>query len=364
VTAVPEDLPASAGPVSLRDWEPLARERLDPATYHYIAGGAGDERTLRDNVEAFSRVRLVPRMLRGTAAGVDTSTVVLGVPLRAPILVAPFAYQGAMHADGELATARAAAAAGLGMCLSTLANRGIEEVAEACGDGLRWFQLYPMADPGMNAEMIARASAAGYSALIVTVDLPPYGVRERELHAPFVLPPDLGLPCIPERSAGAGSPTPEETATELMKLDVSWEDIEGWVASAGLPVLVKGVLSPEDARIAADTGVAGLVVSNHGGRQLDTAVPSIEALPRIVEVVGDRVELLLDSGVRRGTDVLKAVALGARAVLIGRPVAYGLSAGGEAGVRAVLEQLTAETENAMGLCGCRTVAEIDAALVA
>jgi 4-hydroxymandelate oxidase len=360
---VPEEQLDSVWPVNLREWEALARQRLAPPVYHYIAGGAGDERTVRDNVEAFARVRLVPRMLRGTAAGVDTSTAVLGVPLRAPILVAPFAYQGAMHADGELATARAAAAAGLGMCLSTLANHGIDEVAAAGGRGMRWFQLYPLADPGLNAEMIARAAAAGYSALVVTVDLPPYGVRERELHEPFVLPPELGLPCIPRSPDGAGQ-TPAESIAAMMMPDVSWEDVEGWVDAAGLPVLVKGVLSPEDARMAADAGVAGLVVSNHGGRQLDTAIATIDALPRIVEVVGDRVELLLDGGVRRGTDVLKAIALGARAVLIGRPAAYGLAVGGEAGVLAVLEQLTAEVENAMALCGCRSVPEIDPALVA
>jgi 4-hydroxymandelate oxidase len=355
--------PDESAPANLQAWEPLARRVLDAATFGYVAGGAGDERTMRDNCEAFSRLRLVPRVLRGTARGVDASTTVLGAPIAAPIMVAPFAYQGAFHSGGEAATAAAAASRGLGMCLSTLANAGIEEVAEACGEGLRWFQLYPMADQALNDEMVSRAAAAGYRAVIVTVDLPPYGVRERELRHPFTLPAHLGHPCIPEASAGMGSPTPAETV-ERMKLDLEWSDIATWVARWDLPVVVKGVLSAADAELALSHGASGVVVSNHGGRQLDTAIATIDALPAVAEAVAGRAELYLDGGVRRGTDVVKALALGARAVLVGRPVAYGLAAAGRAGVAAVLGQLADETRNALALCGCRTVEEVDRPLVA
>jgi 4-hydroxymandelate oxidase len=353
----------SSGPHNLRDWQLRAETVLDPATFGYIVGGAADERTMRDNEQAFGRLRLIPRVLRGTAAGVDSTSHVLGARLHGPILVAPFAYQGAFHADGELATARAAREAGLGMCLSTLANTAIEEVAAESGEGLRLFQLYPMADPGLNREMLACAKDAGYRATIVTVDLPPYGVRERELVDPFVLPEHLGLPCIPQRSAGAGSPTPAQTS-EMMKLDLSWDDIAGWAGESGLPVIVKGVLAAEDAVLAREHGAAGVIVSNHGGRQLDTAVATVDALPAIADALGGELELWLDGGVRRGTDVVKALALGARAVLVGRPVAYGLAAAGADGVGAVLSQLLAEMRNAMALCGARTLSELGPGLLA
>jgi isopentenyl diphosphate isomerase/L-lactate dehydrogenase-like FMN-dependent dehydrogenase len=347
---------------NLHAWESLAEQTLDASTFGYIAGGAGDERTLHDNCDAFGRLRLVPRVLRGTAGGIDASTTVLGSELAAPIMVAPFAYQGAFHASGEAATAAAAASRGLGMCLSTLANTSIEDVAAANADGLRWFQLYPMADQGLNDEMIARATAAGYRAVVVTVDLPPYGVRERELREPFRLPAHLGLPCIPERSAEAGSPTPAQT-TEMMKLDLGWSDISAWAERWELPLLVKGVLSPVDAALAVDHGASGLIVSNHGGRQLDTAIATIDALPGIASAVDGRAEILLDGGVRRGSDVVKALARGARAVLLGRPVAYGLAVAGQSGVAAVLSQLASETQNALALCGCRTVSEANEALI-
>ena len=356
------DIP-SAWPTNLNAWEPLARDALDAAAFGYIVGGAGDERTMRENAEAFGRRRLVPRVLRGAGQGVDTRTGVCGGRLTAPIMVAPFAYQGAFHPEGEAATAAAAGELGLGMCLSTLSNTGIEEVAAANGEGLRWFQLYPMADQGLNDEMVARAGESGYSAVIVTVDLPPYGVRERELREPFALPPELGLPCIPESSAGEGSPTPRET-TEMMKLDLTWSDIAKWGERWRLPLLVKGILAPADADLAVQAGAAGVIVSNHGGRQLDTAIAAIDALPAVAETVAGRADVLMDGGVRRGTDVVKALALGARAVLVGRPVAYGLAVAGRDGVRAVLAQLVAETENALGLCGCRSVDEVAPELMA
>lgn len=344
-------------PHDYRGWSSRARDALDVATYDYIAGGAADEHTLADNRRAFARIGLIPRVLRGTAAGVDSRTELFGVSCAGPIMVAPFAYQGAFHPEGESGTARAAAELELPFCHSTLANHGFSEVSIASGEGLRLFQLYPMADPGLNSQMLAEARSRGYRAVIVTVDLPPYGVRERELVAPFTLPEELGLPCIPVSEAGAGSPRPVETAA-MMKLDLSWDDIAGWVEECGLPLLVKGVLSPEDARLAIEHGAAGVIVSNHGGRQLDTAIASIDALPAAVEAVAGRGEVFLDGGVRRGTDVLKALALGARAVLVARPVAYGLAVGGQSGVAAVLTRLLEETRNAMALCGARTLEEV------
>ena len=206
------------------------------------------------------------------------------------------------------------------------------------------------------------ALAVAMSLVIVTVDLPPYGARERELREPFCLPAHLGLPCIPESSAGAGSPTPAQT-TEMMKLDLDWSDIADWVKRWDVPVLIKGVLSPRDAELALAHGAAGVIVSNHGGRQLDTAIATIDALPGIASALDGRAEILLDGGVRRGTDVVKALARGARAVLLGRPVAYGLAVSGQTGVAAVLSQLASETENALALCGCRVVSEADEALI-
>ncbi len=339
------------GIVNLSELEALARERLDDATYHYFAGGAADELTLRDNRAAFDRLAIVPRVLRAPGDR-TTATTVLGVDVAQPALVAPVAYQRAAHADGELAIARGAAATGSGMCLSSLATVALEDVAAAAGPGAPlFFQLYPYRDRAMTEEVVQRAADAGFRALVVTVDVPVHGRRERELRHAFALPADSTLPCVPVPAGHRGPITPADV-TALMQPDLDWGDIERFIAMTGMPVVVKGVLAADDARIAADVGAAGVVVSNHGGRQLDTAPATIDVLADVVDAVDGRVEVLLDGGVRRGTDVVKALALGARAVLVGRPVVWALAAAGEAGVREALALLAEETAVALALSGC------------
>ena len=307
-----------SAPVALDDWEALAAERLDPGAYAYIAGGAGDEVTLAENREAFRRLRIEPRVLRGQA-GRTTATTVLGTEVAAPALVAPMAYQGAFHPDAECATAKGAAAAG------TL--------------------------------VIDNAVAAGYRALVVTVDVPVLGRRDRDTRSGFALPPHLRLPSVPIPAGSAGPVTPA-LVSELMNPDLTWDDISRLAARGPLPVVVKGVLCPADADLAAAHGAVAVVVSNHGGRQLDTVPATADALSRVAEAVDGRLEIYLDGGVRRGTDVLKALAPGARAVLVGRPIAYGLAVGGADGVRAVLATLREETDNALALAGCRSPREV------
>ena len=353
---------AELSAVNLAELEPLARERLDVAAYHYFAGGAADELTMRDNRAAFDRLVIVPRVLRGVSEG-STATTVLGAEVAHPVLVAPMAYQRAAHPDGELAIARAAAATGTGMCLSSLATSSIEDVAAAAGPGVPlFFQLYPYRDRGMTEEVIHRAREAGYRALMVTVDVPVHARRERQVRHSFVLPDDWALPCVPVPRDHEG-PLTSEDVTSLMQPDLDWGDVERFMALAGLPVVLKGVLSPDDARIAAEVGAAGVVVSNHGGRQLDTTPATIDVLAEVVDAVQDRIEVLLDGGIRRGTDVVKALALGARAVLVGRPVVWGLAAGGEAGVRQALAMIADETRIALALCGCARPDDVTEALV-
>ncbi|HSL64339.1 MAG TPA: alpha-hydroxy acid oxidase [Gaiellaceae bacterium] len=348
-------------PLNVHDWERLAEERLDAGVFGYIAGGAGDEHTLRDNVEAFRRVRLRPRMLVDVSA-VSTHATVLGHDVSMPVLVAPTAYQRLMHPDGEAATARGAAAAGTVFCHSTLSSLRPAELAHAAPASSRWFQLYWSSDRGFTAALVAEAEENGYTALVLTVDLPVAGRRERDLREAFELPPDLPLPCLSpnlERPADPGAglgPVVDESLT--------WRDLEWLTARTRLPLAIKGVLTREDAVLACEHGAAAVVVSNHGGRQLDGVPASLDALPEVVEAVGDRCEVLADGGVRRGTDVLAALALGARAVLVGRPVLYGLGAAGEDGVRAVLELLRAEVASGLALLGCPSPADVTPAHVA
>jgi 4-hydroxymandelate oxidase len=347
-------------PANLAAWEARARDAMEPGAFGYVSGGAGDELSIAGNRTAFGALGLVPRMLRGIGAA-RTQTTVLGAPIAAPVMVAPMAYQGCVHPQGDLNVAAAVAQAGLGMCLSSLANHDLREVAAAGQGGLLWYQLYPYRDAGMTAEVVARAVASGYRALVVTVDVPAYGVRERDIASGFAVPSDLPLPSVPV-PPGMASITPEEVSA-LMKLDLGWGDIERFAQTAGVPVLVKGLLHPGDAARAVEAGASGLIVSNHGGRQLDTAIPTIAALPAIVDAVAGRAEVYLDSGVRRGTDVVKALALGARAALIGRPVAWANGVAGREGVAAVLAQIVTEVENAMILTGCADVTEIGPDLV-
>jgi 4-hydroxymandelate oxidase len=351
-----------SGVVNVHDFEELAREHLSEAAYHYFAGGAADELTLDENRAALRRIALVPRVLRATA---DRSTTVelLGRELSFPVLVAPMAYQKVAHPEGELATARAAAAAGTAMCVSSFANHPLEEIAAAAQSAATlFFQLYPYRDRAVTAEVVARAEAAGYQALFVTVDVPVYGRRERERRRPFTLPDDCELPCVPAPRGHVGPLTPEDVS-RLLRPDLSWRDIEELMSLTALPLVLKGLLSADDARIAADVGAAGVVVSNHGGRQLDTAIAAIDALPAVTAAAGDRLTVLMDGGVRRGTDVLKALALGARAVLVGRPVVWALAAGGRRGVEDVLRLLHEEIADALVLAGCATPADATPELV-
>ncbi|HVU78896.1 MAG TPA: alpha-hydroxy acid oxidase [Gaiellaceae bacterium] len=336
-------------PLNLQDYEALACERLAAGPLGYYAGGAGDELTLRDNIEAFRRWQLRPRMLVDVEA-CTTATTVLGTEVSMPVLVAPTAFQRVAHPDGEVATARAAKAAGTIYCYSTLATSTPAEVSEPGGN--RWFQLYVFRDEGITRDLIAQARDNGFGALVLTVDAPVRGNRERDLRTGFAIPED-----VPIASIGRGGITPKQMF-ELISPSLTWRDLDRIASEAGLPLLVKGLLTAEDARIACEHGTAGIVVSNHGGRQLDGVSATIDALPEVVDAVGGRLEVLVDGGVRRGTDVVKALALGAKAVLIGRPVLWGLTCDGEAGVARVLDLLRAETFTALQLVGCVSPAEV------
>jgi len=325
--------------VTVDDYELLAREILPEGFAGFVAGGAGDERTLAWNRRAFDRWVLRPRFLRGVAAA-DPSTQLFADQLALPVLIAPWAYQRSAHPDGELATARAAARAGTIMCVSTTAVELLEDIAAASA-APKWWQLYVFADRGFTAEMLGRVSSAGYTALVWTIDLNAYGLRHRETRVGYEPPISL---------------TTDDLAYDP---SISWDDV-AWIRehAPGLSLLLKGILTAADAELAVAAGADGIVVSNHGGRQLDTSPASLDALPEVIETIGGRIPVLVDGGVRRGTDVVKALALGASAVMIGRPAAWGLAAGGEDGVVDVLRILRDELENAMTLCGCATVSDI------
>lgn len=352
--------------VNLMDLEALARERLTPMAYEYYAGGAGDEVTLRENRAAFERVALRYRVL-ADVAGRSARTRVLGEDVSLPVLVAPTAFHRLASEEGELATVRAAGAAGTVMVLSTLATHTVEDVL-AAASGPVWFQLYVYKDRAVTEALVRRVEAAGCRALVLTVDSPLLGRRERDVRNRFHLPPELSVKNLLPAGMGALGPDRHDSGLAayfqtLLDPGITWRDV-GWLRSiTRLPVLVKGVVRGDDAARAIDEGAHGVVVSNHGGRQLDGAPPTIEVLPEVVDAVGGRGEVLLDGGVRRGTDVLKALALGARAVLVGRPILWGLAAGGEAGVRRALELLRSELDLAMALAGVRSVGEVGRDLV-
>jgi (S)-2-hydroxy-acid oxidase len=340
--------------LNVGDYERAAEERLDPAAFAYFAGGANDEWTLRENSAAFERWVLRPRVLVDVS-DVTTTATVLGADVSLPVLVAPTAYQRMAHPEGELAMARAAAAAGTVLCLSTLATATIEEVAAAAAEGKRWFQLYWSRDRSVVQDLLERVEAHGYGAVMVTVDLPHLGRRERDLRSGFEIPEDVPVPAFLGLAKGASTP---DQIKFLIDNSLTWRDLE-WLRSAtSLPILVKGILTGEDAELACEAGVDGVVVSNHGGRQLDGVAAALDALPEVVDMVGDRAVILLDGGVRRGTDVVKALALGARAVLVGRAALWGLAVGGAEGVERVLGLLREEIQLALALCGCASPAEV------
>jgi isopentenyl diphosphate isomerase/L-lactate dehydrogenase-like FMN-dependent dehydrogenase len=344
--------------VTVDDAERRAESVLSPEAWAYIAGGAGDERTLRWNREAFSRFRLRYRVLVDVSE-VSTETTVLGTPVSMPVLVAPMAYQALAHEDHELGMAQGAAAAGTLMCLSTVATATPAEVAAVAPGAPRWFQVYVFRDREVSDDVIAGALEAGFSALVLTADLPVVGVRDRELRADFDVPEHD----VPAFTAARGRTLDEDPALRLLDAGVQWSYVTELRERWNVPVIVKGLVTAEDAILACEHGAAGIVVSNHGGRQLDGAISSLEALPEVVDAVGDRAEVYLDGGVRRGSDVVMALALGARAVLVGRPALYGLAFGGAKGVEQVLGILRDETENALALLGCRSPAEVTASHV-
>jgi lactate 2-monooxygenase len=358
----------SAVPVAPEELERRAGEALSPQAFGYLSGGAGAEDTMRANLDAFRRWRIEPRVLRDLSCR-DWRTTLLDTPLPVPVLLAPLGVQGILHADGELASARAAAAFGIPVILSSASSVSMEDVAEAMGDAPRWFQLYWSADPDVAVSFLGRAERAGFRAIVVTVDCPILSWRERDLanaYSPFLHGQGIAnylsdpafrakLPRPPEQDpAGAIA----RFAQIFGNASLTWDDLPFLRRHTRLPLLLKGILSPDDAARAVDAGMDGIVVSNHGGRQVDGAVASLDALPRVLERVAGRVPVLLDGGVRRGADACKALALGANAVLLGRLFAWGLAVAGEAGVREVLLNFLADLDLTLGLAGCASPADL------
>ena len=344
-------VPTVTGPLNVAEFEDLAKEKLEPEVHGYFAGGAGDERTLRDNVAAFSRWSLRPRVLVDVS-DVSTRTTVLGGEVAAPVLVAPVAFQRLAHEGGEEEMARAAEAAGTVMCLSTLATVSPAEVAAAAPSGRHWLQLYCFRDREITHSLAAEAQESGFEALVLTVDAPYAGRRERDLRLGFEVPADLLGPAL-TAAVGTRSLSIREVF-DLVDPALTWQSLEALAAEFELPVLLKGVMTAEDAALAVDHGAAGVVVSNHGGRQLDGVPASIDVLQEVAEAIEGRIEVLMDGGIRRGTDVVAALALGADAVLIGRPALWGLAVAGREGALSVLEILRSELQLALALVGSRS----------
>jgi 4-hydroxymandelate oxidase len=354
-----------AGVVSLADFESLARLAMEPAAFDYVAGGSWDEVSLAENEAAWLRRRLRPRVLVDVSR-IDASTSMLGRATALPVAIAPMAGQGLAHPDAEIAVARAAAAAGVPLILSTMSTRSIEEVARAVPDGTRWFQLYTQADPGRTRELVQRAEAAGYGALIVTVDLPVIGYRERDRRSGFDLVGPHGNFARLETGATHAGGVHADGFSQLeadILTGLSWDDlatIRGWSA---LPVVLKGIMTAEDARLAGEHGVDAIIVSNHGARQLDRVQAPIDVLESVVAAVGAHTEIWVDGGVRRGLDLAIALALGARGVLVGRPIFWALAAGGQSGVERALAILREEFEIVLALLGTPTPEDIGPAHV-
>jgi lactate 2-monooxygenase len=364
----------SPWPIAPEEWEARAAEVLDEGPFDYIAGGAGSESTMAANLEAFARRRLRPHMLTGNTER-DISVEVLGTRSPAPFLLAPIGVLSIAHEEGEVAVARAAAATGVPMVLSTAASHSLEEVADAMGDAPRWFQLYWVSDRDVTLSLVSRAAASGFSALVVTLDTLTLGWRDRDLRKPY-LPFVTGEGCAQFFSdpvfRGRLERPPEEdvvaAAVAMLatfpNLGLTWDELAWLRTQTELPLLVKGVLTGEDALRARDAGVQGVIVSNHGGRQVDGAVASLDALVDVRGALGADATVLMDGGIRRGPDVLKALALGADAVLLGRPYAYGLAVGGQEGVEVVIRHLMADTDLTLALIGGTTATELDESWIA
>jgi isopentenyl diphosphate isomerase/L-lactate dehydrogenase-like FMN-dependent dehydrogenase len=342
--------------VNVHDYERLAADALGEGVFGYYAGGAEDERTLRDNAAAWGRWRLRPRVLVDVAE-TATATTVLGSPVSLPVLLGPAAFQRLAHPDGELASARAAAAAGTVYCLATMANASPAEVADAAPAGPRWFQLYCYRDAGITSGLVEQAVGAGFDAIVLTVDAPVPAKRDRDVRNGFAIDPRTPVPSLAALLGEAAAGTTTELFS-LVSASLTWRDLEQLVADAGVPVVLKGLLTAEDAQLACEHGVAGIVVSNHGGRQLDGVDASADVLAEVVDAVAGRAEVYVDGGIRRGSDVVKALALGARAVLVARPYLWALAVAGEEGVRHVLELFREEVALALANTGCPAPAAV------
>jgi lactate 2-monooxygenase len=361
-------------PIAWGELEERARESLDERAIAYIFGGAGSEDTMRGNLEAFRRWRIVPRVLRRDLSVRDLSVEVFGTPMPAPVLLAPIGMQTLLHEDGELAVASAAASIGLPLITSTVAAMPLEEIADANGHGPRWFQLYWPNDDELAASLVRRAESAGYSAIVLTVDNYLPGWKPRDLQQAY-LPALEGVGIAhylsdPVFRSRLEKPPEEDTGPAIGHFlgvfanpSLTWERLEWLRGTTSLPIVLKGILHPDDAREARERGVDGIVVSNHGGRQIDGAIASLDALPPILDAVGDGMAVLLDSGIRSGADVFKALALGADAVLVGRPYLWGLALDGQNGVETILRSLLAELDLTMTLSGFTRASEIDSSVI-
>jgi 4-hydroxymandelate oxidase len=357
--------------INIFDYEQVAKQKLSRMAFDYYDSGAWDEITLRDNRAAFERIKLRPKILVDVSKR-DLSTTIFGETLNIPVLIAPMAFQCLAHPDGEVATAKVAASVGVGMILSTMSTKSIESVASATQEinhnALSWFQLYIHKDRGLTRALVERAYAANYKALCLTVDAPVLGCRERDKRNQFTLPSGLGLANL-ETLSGLNIPSQQGESSlfsyfaQQLDASLTWKDLEWLQSLTPLPLVVKGILRGDDAMKAVEYGAKAIIVSNHGGRQLDGAIASLDALPEIVESVAGRVPVLIDGGIRRGTDILKALALGAKAVLLGRPILWGLAVNGEAGVSHVLEIINSELDVAMALTGCPSLYHIDKSLL-
>lgn len=362
-----------AWPVGPEEWEARAAQVLERGPFDYIAGGAGAESTMRANRDAFESWRLRPRMLMGTAQR-DPSISVLGTRSPSPFLLAPIGVQTIAHPEGELAVARAAAATGVPLVVSTASSIAMETIAEAMGEAPRWFQLYWVNDREIVVSLIQRAEASGHAILVLTVDTLTLGWRERDLrnrYLPFLDGEGIAQfssdPVFRSRLSTPPDEDPRAAAAAMVgmfsNLSLTWKDLEWLRQRSRLPILAKGILRADDARRAIDTGLQGVIVSNHGGRQVDGAVAALDALPEVRSALDDKAVVMMDSGIRRGADVIKAIALGADAVLLGRPYMYGLAVGGQAGVEQVIRMLMAEIDLTMALAGARTVRDVDRSFV-
>jgi 4-hydroxymandelate oxidase len=346
--------------LNVDDYEQAARDRLDPSIYDYIAGGAGDETTLSDNRTIYDQWRFLPRAMVGVERR-DLTVSVLGDTFSLPIGIAPSAFHKLVHPEGELATALAAGASGTVMCVSTMATCTLEEIAEAASGPL-WFQTYIFKDRSFTKDLAVRARAAGYRALVLTVDTPVLGRRERDLRNHFELPAGIEMRnlILPPSVPGSYESPMVRFGQEQFDPSLTWHDVEWFVQTANMPVFIKGILHSEDVDHVEQSGGAGIIVSNHGGRQLDGAVSTLDSLPDIVAAAsGKNLDILVDGGIRRGTDVVKALALGAKMVLVGRPILWGLAVDGQAGAQTVLEILRGEFDTTLALIGCPKAAELN-----